>query len=425
MIFFALAAALLAAPAAAAVSSAPAVDSMPITLGEAYAAALKRSEVVAEKGETYAQVLAQVDQLWSAVKPRLNLNATQTWQDTPGPNVGFPLPANQQTVALNGHQPLFAGLRDFLAVKAGKAQGQSAELAYQRAKQLLYQDVTNAYLNLLLSRRDIATHEGQVKLTEDRVKELKNFEDIGRSRRSEVLAAQAQEAQDAADLESSRGLERVNQETLQFLTGFERDLAPQEISAPTQAEDMKSFLERAQHRPDVEGARKDFESSDLFVSIQRRQYWPTINLDGNYYLLRPRTFSQHVNWDATLTGQLPIYYGGQIGAQTRQAQAQRGFNEEALSLALRRAELDVRSAHSDLVSDLTIVKALENAMTLAEANAKAQAADYRHGLVTNIDVLASLVTVQNTRLRLDAAQIQAYLARVRLEVAAGGPENLP
>jgi outer membrane protein TolC len=62
-------------------------------------------------------------------------------------------------------------------------------------------------------------------------------------------------------------------------------------------------------------------------------------------------------------------------------------------------------------------------MTLAEANAKAQTADYRHGLVTNIDVLTSLTTVQTTRLRLDAAQIQLFFARVRLEVAAGGPAS--
>lgn len=429
MIFIALAAALFSAPAAAAtppetaVSSAPAEALRPITLDEAYAAALRRSESVAEKGETYAQLIAQVDQLWSQIKPRLNLNAQQQWQDTPGPNVNFPLPASNPTVAINGHQPLFSGLRDFLAVKAANAQGESAQFALQRAKQLLYQDVTNAYLNLLESRRDIATHEEQVKLTADRVKELKNFEDIGRSRKSEVLAAEAQQAQDAADLETSRGLERVQQATLRFLTGIEEDLAPREISLPAQAGDVQAFLDRSQHRPDVEGARKDFEYSDLYISIQRRQYWPTVALDGDYYLKRPRNFSQHVNWDATLSAVLPLYWGGQIGAQTRQAQAQSRFNEQALSLALRTAELDVRSAHGDLESDLSIVGALEKAMTLAEANAKAQIADYRHGLVTNIDVLTSLTTVQTTRLRLDAAQIQAFFARVRLEVAAGGPES--
>lgn len=430
MIPFALAAILLASPSAvpaAAASSDPAVSSAPvvgrpISLDEAYAAALKRSETVAEKGETYAQILAQVDQLWAAVKPRLNLNAQQQWADTPGPNVNFPLPASNSTVAINGHQPIFSGLRDFLAVKAGKAQGESAELALERAKQLLYQDVTNAYLNLLESRRDIATHEEQVKLTADRVKELKNFEDIGRSRKSEVLAAESQQAQDAADLETSRGQERVHQETLQFLTGLSENLAPAEISAPAAAEDEAAFAARAQHRPDVEQARKNVEYADLYVDINRRQYWPTIALDGNYWLHRTQAFYSHVKWDASLTGELPLYWGGQIAAQTRQAEAQRGYNEQALSLASRQAALDVRSAHSDLVSDLSIVAALQKAMTLAEANAKAQTADYRHGLVTNIDVLTSLTTVQTTRLRLDAAQIQAYFARVRLEVAAGGPE---
>jgi outer membrane protein len=429
MTLFALFAALLAAPAVAApapapaaVSAAPAEALRPITLDEAYDAALKRSEAVAERGETYAQVLAQIDQLWSQIKPRLNLNGSQMVEDTQGPNGVFPIPSNQEVVAINGHQPLFSGLRDFLAVKAGKAQGESAEFALQRAKQLLYQDVSNAYLNLLQSRRDIATHEEQVKLTADRVKELKNFEDIGRSRKSEVLAAEAQQAQDVADLETSRGLERVQQATLRFLTGIEQDMAPQEISAPDRADDMQPFLDRAQHRPDVESARRDLEYADLYVSIQRRQYWPTVYADGNYYLRRTQAFYGHVKWDATLTGALPLYWGGQISAQTHQAEAQRGFNEQALSLVLRTAELDVRSSHSDLESDLSIVKALENAMTLAEANAKAQIADYRHGLVTNIDVLASLTVVETTRLRLDAAQIQAYFAKVRLEVAAGGPE---
>ena len=415
-ISFAFAALLLAAPAA------PAADFKAIALDEAYAAALRRSEAVAEKGETYAQIMAQIDVLWSAVKPRFNVNAIQTWEQTPSPNL-YDLPGSQDVVAVNGHQPLFSGLRELLAIKAGKAQGESAELAYQRAKQLLYRDVANAYLNLLESRRDIATHEAQVKLTAGRVKELKSFEDIGRSRTSEVLAAQAQQAQDLADLETSRGQERARQATLQFLTGLDEELAPAEIAAPAEAGDVKPFLDRAQRRADVEGARRDYEYSDLYVSIQKRQYWPTIYADGNYYVRRSVSFYQGINWDATLTGQLPIYYGGQIGAQTRAAQAQRGFNEQALSLALRTAELDVRTAYSDLVSDLSIVKALESAMTLAEANAKAQTADYRHGLVTNIDVLTSLAAVQTTRLRLDAAQIQAYFARIRLEVAAGGPES--
>ncbi|MDE2141604.1 MAG: TolC family protein [Elusimicrobia bacterium] len=420
MIFSTLAAALLAASG----SPAAAADAKILTLDDAYAAALVRSETIAEKGETYAQVLAQIDEIWAAVQPRLNLNANHVWQDTPGQGVNFPLPANQDTVAINGHQPIFAGLRDFLAVRATKVESESAELALTRAKQLLYQDVAGAYLNELQNRRQISTLEAQVKLTDDRIKELKNFVDIGRSRKSEILAAQSQLAQDQADLAAARGGERLSQETLQFLTGLSGELAPQEVETPAAADDIQSFLDRAQTRPDVEAARKDFEYADIYVTMQGRQHLPTVFLDGNYYLRRPNNFSKNVHWDATLTGQLPIYYGGQIAAQVREAKAARGIKEAALSLASRQAALEVRSAHSDLESDLSVVKALQNAMNLAEANAKAQAEDYRHGMVTNIDVLTSLTVVQNTRLRLDQAEIQAYDARVRLEVAAGGPRSV-
>lgn len=407
------------------VSSAGAADVKPLTLDEAYAAALKRSEEVAQKGQTHAQALAQVDEIWASLKPKLDLSAVQQWQDTPGPGVSFPLPASQQTVAINAHQPLFSGLREFLAARSSTARSESAELAFRRAKQLLYQDVAGAYLNLLESRRGVATREAQVRWTEDRVKELRNFEDIGRSRKSEVLAARSQLAQDQADVETARGAERLNQETLKFLTGLDQDLAPREIALSTAGVDAAAFAERARRRPDVEAARRDFESADLFVSIQGRQRWPTVYADGSYYLRRPNNYSHRVYWDAALTAELPLYSGGSIGAQLRDARAQREFREQALSLAARRAELEVRSAWNDLASGLAIVSALKNAVALAEANAKAQAEDYRHGLVTNIDVLTSLTTVENTRLRLDRAEIQAFFARVRLEVAAGGPEGLP
>lgn len=412
--------ALLSAVLLSGASSPARAESRAISLDEAYAAALKRSETLAERGEIYAQVMAQIDEIWSEIRPHLTLNGTQVWQDTPGPGVSFPIPPSAFTGAVAVHQPVFSGLRDFLALKATKAQGESARLAVVRAKELLYQDVASAYLNLLQSRDAIATREAQAKLTEDRVKELKGFEEIGRSRRSEGLAARSQLAQTQADAETARGQERVQQALFQFLTGIDEELAPQAVSVPG-PEDEKPFLDKARSRPDVEAARRDAEYADLYVSIERRQHLPTAALDGSYYLKRPNNFYKNVNWDLTLTASLPLYWGGQVDAQTREAQAASRSRAAALALAERQAALDVRSAYRDLTSQLSIVKALENALALAEANAKAQAADYRNGLVTNIDVLTSLTTMHDTRLRLDSARLAAFLARVRLEVASGGP----
>lgn len=417
MLAFALTA-LLAASVPAAAS-----DAKPLTLDQAYAAALKRSEELAQRGYAYAQVQAQIAELWSAVKPRLQIAGSHSWQDTPGAGVNFPLPANQDTVAVNGHQPIFAGLRDFLAVRAARAQGESAELALARAEQRLYQDVAKGYLDLLQARLAVATREAQAALTAGRIKELENFVELGRARRSEILAAQALHAQDEADLAAAVGDERLRQAGLRFLTGLEEDLAPAEVASPAAPGEVAPYLERSSRRPDVEAARKDLESADTYVTMQGRQYWPTVGVDGNYYLRRPQNFMKNIHWDATLSAVLPIYNGGLIAAQVREAKAQRGVREQALALALRKAELEVRQAHADLLSDLAVVAALQKALDLARANAKAQAEDYRHGLVTNIDVLTSLTTVQNTALRLDDARLRAFDDQVRLDVAAGGPRS--
>ena len=70
---------------------------------------------------------------------------------------------------------------------------------------------------------------------------------------------------------------------------------------------------------------------------------------------------------------------------------------------------------------MSVVAALDNAERLASENAKAQSEDYRLGQVTNLDVLGSLNILQQTRLQQNAARLDAYWSRVRLEVAAGVP----
>jgi outer membrane protein TolC len=408
------------APAVGAPEPPPPPARRAIGLDEAYALALNKSEELAQRGETVAELDARMDELWSNVKPRLNLNASQGWTDTP--QTTFPVPTSRPYLIANAHQPLFSGFREFMAIRASKAQGESAELSLRRAKQRIYEDVARAYADLLGLHHELKTREAIFRTTQERLKELRHFEGLGRSRRSEVLSAESLLAQIESDIEGARGQERSFQWALRFLTGLQEDLEPSEVTMPVSAS-LEPFLEGSRERPDVEASRRDLEAARLLVGVQSRQRWPNIYADGNYYIKRPADFNQHVSWDVTLSAQLPLYWGGLIGAQVREASAQARSAQQALLLALRRAELEVRSAHSDLESFLSVARALSKAVSLAEANAKAQAEDYRHGLVTNLEVLSALNTVQETRLRLDSAQLRAFRARVSLEVASGGPRS--
>lgn len=392
-----------------------------LDMPEAYRLALARSEEIAISGESHEEALARVEEIRSRVLPRVALMGSETFQHVPKGVSNQFLQPNREQGWVTAHQPLFSGFREFLALRAAKDLGRAAQLQLERAKQLLYQDVARAYLDLLAAQDEIRIRSALVAITEDRVKDLKEFRRVGRARASELLAAESQVAQNAAQLEESRAAEQVAQFRLGFLVGLEERLAPKPVPAPSPVPELSSVLARARARADVESRRAEASSAELSLKVASRQRWPAIALDANYYFQRPPSFTSQVKWDAVITGSLPLYSGREIGSQSRQQEARLRARRQAASAAARAAELEAKAAHQELLSSVSVVGALDNAAALAEQNAKAQAEDYRLGQVTNLDVLGSLNTLQQTRLQQNAARLDAYWSRVRLEVAAGAP----
>ncbi|MDO8756961.1 MAG: TolC family protein [Elusimicrobiota bacterium] len=402
-------------------SAAAQTAARPIAMPEAYSLALARSEQIAISGATYEETLAAADEIFSHVLPQVNLMGSVTFQDVPRGQSGLFLQRQREQGWVNLHQPLFSGMREYLALRSAKDMGRAAELQLARAKHLLYSDTARAYLDLLAAQEDIRIRGSLLEITQDRVKDLKEFRKVGRARASEYLAAESQVAQQAAQLESARAVEQVAQFRLAFLTGVEERVSPEPVNSREAVPALDAVLSRARARPDVESRRAEASSAELNIKVASRRRWPTIGLDANYYFQRPPSFTSDVKWDAAITGSLPLYGGGEIGAQTRQRQARARARQAALSEAVRIAELEARSAHQQLLSSVSVTAALDNAERLAADNAKAQNEDYRLGQVTNLDVLGSLNTLQQTRLQQNAARIDAYWSRVRLEVAAGVP----
>ncbi len=402
------------------VSTAPA-PGRSIGLAEAFKLALSQSEQIAISGARYEETIARADEIFSHTMPHINVMGSVTFQDVPKGQSGLFLQHQREQGWVNLHQPLFSGLREFIAYRASKDIGRAAELRLERAKQLLYQDVARAYLDLLSAQDDIRIRGALVDITNNRVKDLKEFRKLGRARASEHLAAESQVAQQVAQLERARAAEQVAQFHLNFLMGVEERLAPEPIPAAGAVPPLDAALSRARGRADVEARRAEAAAAERGVKVVSRQRWPTIDLDANYYFKRPPSFTSDVRWDATILGSLPIFSGREIGSQTRQQEARLKASRAYLAEAIRIAELETKSAHQELLSSAAVTAALDNAAKLAEDNAKAQSTDYLLGQVTNLDVLGSLNVLQQTRLAQKAARVDAYWYRVQLEVAAGVP----
>lgn len=392
-----------------------------LTLPEAVALSVARSEALAAGAAGVAEAEARIAELRAAALPRLSLNATQKFQDSAGGDAVASRfnESSQQTLWLGLRQPLFAGFREFLLLRAGRAlsEAESADLA--RAEALLTLDVARAYTGLWRTRGAITIRTGARDLMAERVKDLEERSRVGRSRASEVLAARAQLAREEAQLERLRGDDTAAEDRLRFLTGVEERLAPSPLASPV-LPPLEPLLAAATDRADVKARRRELAAAELSAVAARRERWPVLNADGAYYLERPG-ISEDVRWDATISAQFPLFAGGAITARVRSAEAVRHAAAERAALAARLAALEVRTAHRELEAALRSVTALAAAEALSAKNAEAQADDYKNGLVTNLEVLGALDTLMETRLQLEDARLDAALGAVAVDVAAGRP----
>jgi outer membrane protein len=414
-----LALSLLAALPAAAQESA----TRTITLPEAYALTLARSEALAQSDEAVKEALARVDEIRGAILPRLTFNASENFQQNPRSGVASIDQTHFRLATLTLTQPIFSGFREFLAFKRGRRQAESLALTRRRAEALLYQDTAQAFYALHQVQNEISIRRSIIHATADRVEQLQDWARIGRSRDSEVLAVRSQLAQSLAQVALATAQENSAQELLRFLTGLDVRFAPLPADLPPAAP-LEPFLVKAGARDDVEARRKDAEAARLFVGVESRQRWPVIGVTGNYYVLKRNGFSSNTRYDGAIGLSLPIFAGGQITAQVKEAEAAARSAGQALSAAERAARREVRTAHGQWLGSLAAVEALEKAAELAEANLKAQEKDYKLSLVNNLQVLDSINALQSTRLQLNAARQQAVVARAQLAAASGDVESV-
>jgi outer membrane protein TolC len=397
------------------------VVSGPLTLDACYRLALARSESVGLSEEEVRRGEAQYAQLRSGVLPSVGFRATDKLQDVSGVPSGADhtiVRGDQFESAFYGKQTIFAGFREFAAMKGQKEEIVARQESVTRAKILLYEDVASLFFTVADRDREIESLKTLLRLSTDRVDELKKRVAIGRSRESEILSTESQSANLESRLELARGFREAALSVLNTLLGIQATAIQDDQPEAVPPASLDSYIERVARRPDVQSAESRRVSRHHFAASARRIYWPTLDLSGNYYLKRVGA-SEPIDWDALFALNAPFYTGGQTQSLVRSAESEERSATLQLSQVRREAEGEVRERHRNLLSLLSQIEKLKRSEDLAGRNYAAQQKEYRLGLVNNLDVLAALSTWQEAQSALDTALLAAKNVKIRLELAAG------
>ena len=389
----------------------------PLTLHDCYALALKRSETIAINTELIQETEGRFLQALSGILPRASFELSEKRQDGSGGSAFTLKEVPERKFVFS--QPLFSGFKEFAAMAGARAERRQRKEEKRRAEQLLLVDVSDAFHLLLEERGDLAALETTRQALVQRVDELTQREALGRSRRSEVASAEAQMRRIEAEMEQSRSDETVARQLLEFLTGLEHiEAVSDEDAAVPPLEPEESYVAKAESRPDVRAAEDAWRVAENEVKIAQAKFWPSVSADANYYTKRAGA-AQDVDWDATLTVDVPLFQGGQAVGAVREEAARAREAKLQFSERSRRARLDIKDAYAKMQAALNRLAALEKALQASEASYQLQVEDYQHNLVNTLDVLQELQTLQEVRREYIHATYEAKRLHWQLRVTVG------
>lgn len=396
-----------------------------LTLGNCYELALRRSETVAIQKEEIKEAEAQFFIASSEAMGDVDFILQRTLQQElkaggdESVSGSFRDPDRRER-RFTVTQPLFQGFKALGALTgAGSLRHQQKE-EWRRARQLLLLDVAQAFYGLLRERRNVDTVSGIYSLFQERIKELSGREEIGRSRASEVVTAQARLKVLEAERARSVGALAAAQNLLEFLTGIKlagRELSEEEFSSlvPRVLED---YLESMESRPDVEAAKQAAKTAWRAVIVEQSAFWPEVTMEHNQYDRREGLQAQ-IDWDFLFKITVPLSRGGETIGKVKQAVSRWKKSKLAYRKARREASLDIQQNYEHWTTSLEETRALADAVKASEENFRLQKDEYAHNLVSNLDVLEALESLRQTRREANAAHYQMKENYWRLRVAAG------
>lgn len=389
-------------------------------LQEAYQSAAQKNESVAIKTTEYNASDEKVSQAFGKILPTLNLVGGYTKQDTGASStISQQFNGDQWNIRANVTQPIFHGLAEFAQYRALKARARSQKSLEKLSRLQLYSSTASVYFDLLLAQADLKTVETLSDLTNKRVKEIQSRTKIGRSKKGDRLSAEAQAMSLNAQVEGAKVSLRQAEENFYLVTGLQK---PYDLQAPTDLPEFKvehsELLKSLENRPDIVSAREEALAAEEGISVARGAHYPQIDAFGNYYFDRTGV-QKDAKWDLGVQVTIPLFAGGTIQAAVREnAEIHKG-RELNLSYARRNAEKEIRSLSDTLTSTYSQYKLLKEAADLSDLNYKEQSKDYRYGLVSNLEVLQAMNTLQETKRSMDKTFYTALKTYASLNAAIG------
>ncbi|MDR2155435.1 MAG: TolC family outer membrane protein [Burkholderiaceae bacterium] len=361
--------------------------------------------------------------------PQAQIDSGYVRQDQPGATYATATRRHHYSVSIT--QPIFDQNRT-ANYERGVAQSDAAEIEFAKAEQKLILEISNAYFDVLFQREALAAAEAAKNAFSEQLKQAQSALKLGEGTRIEVIESQANHDQAVArSIAAANDLE-IAQTTYTRLTGLRAaGIEPVQWSCVRPAgQNLGAILVMAQADSlNVRAAKIQVEQAGADVRAAKSGHLPVVTAQAAYgknwsrgsneneydvfFGTTAKTSSRMVGVNVTI----PLFAGGAVVSQTREAVS---YREQALQLledTRRKAREEARTAYLTLTNDEALISAQERALESADNKVKSTRMGRETGLRNTIDVLNALQAYFEAVRDLADTRYKFLKARLQLSAA--------
>lgn len=425
---------LLTACAMAAAWSVPA-GAQVLDLARAYRLASENdANIRASRAATEARA-ERVPQARSQLLPNLSANAS-TFRNSLVSTVpgfgGVPIVShlhyNSSSRALTLRQPIYRPFQ-WADYRQAKAQVEQANAELERDEQSLAVRLTTAYLQLLGAQDQVELVLAQKAAYQTQLEAARKRFAGGAGTRTDIDEAQARyDLAVAQELEARQNLGYMRQQLQSMVVEPVTDVARIDEGrlplVPPTPDSADQWIERAvATSPEIRALDAQRRAAQLEIDKARAGHLPTLDAVAQRSISdSDNVTSVNTRYDQKAVGlqlSVPLFAGGYVSSQVRQAAAELRRTEEALEALKRDLALRVNKEYRGVSEGVLRVRALEQAVRSAATAVDSSRKSFQAGSRTLVDILNAEGQYASAQRDLFDARYVYLLSRIRLRALAG------
>ena len=414
-------------------------DCLANNLVELYQSAESNDPTFQEVISNYRARLERKPQAWAALRPNISLSANTQYndQDIKIDNNAFGgsgvVDFNSRGYRLNLTQPVFR-LNRIRALETADLEINQAASEIELARQDLIIRLSERYFGLLSANDNLEFAIAEEESLKRQFEQAEERFDVGLIAITDVQEARAGfDRAVAAKLRAQNEID-VAEENLREVVGEFDQMNPvlnEEMPLLTpDPESIDSWTESALGQNlNIIAAQYGADITRQQIKIESAEHYPTVDIVANHG--RDTTGGRFGGTSTLGTAvgielNIPLYTGGLVSSRVREAVQLHESALNRLEISRRGAERQTRSAYLNVMSGISEVNALKQALISTETALEATQAGFEVGTRTAVDVVTAERSVQDSRRNYANARYEYLLDTLRLKQAAGtlGLEDL-